>query len=99
MSGGTGRRVGAFFVSFLLLGACPRTKPGLSLGDGPGMFIGREIEKRILPLCDVPQICLGGQPIDDGNLTLTEEEKDELLKVEKMREFRLASSSHVRLWL
>ncbi len=37
MSGGTGRRVGAFFVSFLLLGACPRTKPGLSLGDGPGM--------------------------------------------------------------
>ncbi len=40
------------------------------------------IEKRIKPLCNVPQICLGGQPIDDGNLTLTEEEKDELLKKE-----------------
>ena len=50
------------------------------------MFIGREIEKRILPLCGVPQICLGGQPIDDGNLTLTEEEKDELLKKEPLAE-------------
>ncbi len=44
------------------------------------------IEKRMLPLCDVPQICLGGQPIDDGNLTLTEEEKKELLNKEPMAE-------------
>ncbi len=50
--------------------------------DAPNIFI----EKRILPLCDVPQICLGGQPIDDGNLTLTEEEKDELLKKEPQAE-------------
>lgn len=46
--------------------------------NAPNIFI----EKRMKPLCNVPQICLGGQPIDDGNLTLTEEEKDELLRVE-----------------
>jgi hypothetical protein len=37
------------------------------------------VEKRPKPLCGVPEIFLGGQPIDDGNLTLTEEEKDALL--------------------
>ena len=50
--------------------------------DAPDIFI----EKRMLPLCYVPQICLGGQPIDDGNLTLTEEEKNELLHKEPMAE-------------
>ena len=50
--------------------------------DAPNIFI----EKRMLPLCNVPQICLGGQPIDDGNLTLTEEEKDNLLKKEPLAE-------------
>ena len=40
------------------------------------------IEKRMKPLADVPEICLGGQAIDDGNLVLTLEEKDELLKKE-----------------
>ncbi len=43
--------------------------------DAPDVFI----EKRNIPLCDVPSICLGGQPIDDGNLTLTIEEKELLL--------------------
>lgn len=43
--------------------------------DAPNVFI----EKRTRPLCDVPSICLGGQPIDDGNLVLTIEEKEELL--------------------
>ncbi len=43
--------------------------------DAPDVFI----EKRNRPLCDVPSICLGGQPIDDGNLTLTNEEKENLL--------------------
>ena len=38
------------------------------------------IEKRMKPLADVPQICLGGQAIDDGNLVLTIQEKEELLK-------------------
>ena len=40
------------------------------------------IEKRMTPLCDVPSISLGGQPIDDGNLILTEEEYNELIKKE-----------------
>ncbi len=40
------------------------------------------IDKRMKPLCDVPEICLGGQPIDDGNLILTEKEKDLLLSTE-----------------
>ncbi|MCR4965333.1 MAG: N-6 DNA methylase [Bacteroidales bacterium] len=48
------------------------------LFDAPNVFI----EKRMLPLSNVPQICLGGQPIDDGNLILTEEEKNELLEKE-----------------
>lgn len=38
------------------------------------------VEKRTKPLADVPQICLGGQAIDDGNLVLTIQEKEELLK-------------------
>ena len=50
--------------------------------DAPNIFI----EKRMQPLCDVPQICLGGQPLDDGNLTLTEDEKDKLLKKEPFAE-------------
>ena len=50
--------------------------------DAPNTFI----DKRMHPISDVPQICLGGQPIDDGNLTLTEEEKDELLKKEPQAE-------------
>lgn len=38
--------------------------------DAPNIFI----EKRQKPICNVPQICLGGQPIDDGNFILTEQE-------------------------
>ena len=45
------------------------------LMDAPDVWI----EKRSKPICDVPEIFLGGQPIDDGNLILTEEEKDDLL--------------------
>lgn len=40
------------------------------------------IEKRMKPLANVPEICLGGQAIDDGNLIFTLEEKSELLKSE-----------------
>ena len=50
--------------------------------DAPSIFI----EKQMHPICDVPEICLGGQPIDDGNLILTEEEKEELLKAEPQAE-------------
>ena len=46
--------------------------------NAPNVFI----EKCMKPLCNVPSIALGGQPIDDGNLTLLEEEKDELLRNE-----------------
>lgn len=45
------------------------------LCDAPDVFIS----KRQHPICKVPEISLGGQPIDDGNLLLTEEEKDKLL--------------------
>ena len=48
--------------------------------DAPNVFI----EKRTQPLCDVPSICLGGQPIDDGNLILTIEEKEKLLAHEPL---------------
>ncbi|MCM1136696.1 MAG: hypothetical protein NC400_14120, partial [Clostridium sp.] len=44
------------------------------------------IERRTKPLCEVPEIFLGGQPIDDGNLILTCEEKDDLLKAEPQAE-------------
>ena len=46
--------------------------------DAPNIFI----DKRMTPLCDVPMIALGGQPIDDGNLVLTTEERDALLDIE-----------------
>lgn len=40
------------------------------------------IEKRSKPLCSVPSINLGGQAIDDGNLILTEEEQNNLIRKE-----------------
>ena len=40
------------------------------------------IEKRTKPISDVPEICLGGQAIDDGNLILTQNERDDLIKKE-----------------
>ena len=48
------------------------------LCDAPNVFV----EKRMHPICDVPEICLGGQPLDDGNLILTPEEKEALVKKE-----------------
>lgn len=48
------------------------------LMDAPDVFI----EKRMHPICEVPEICLGGQPIDDSNFILTEEEKNDLLQKE-----------------
>ena len=52
------------------------------LMDAPNVFI----EKRMHPICEVPEICLGGQPIDDSNFILTEEEKNELLQKEPQAE-------------
>ncbi|MDE5862427.1 MAG: methylase, partial [Ruminococcus sp.] len=40
------------------------------------------IDSRRTPLCDVPEMVRGSQPTDNGNLILTEEEKNEFLKAE-----------------
>lgn len=40
------------------------------------------IEAKSKPLCDVPVMLNGGKPAEGGNLILTVEEKDELLKAE-----------------
>lgn len=44
--------------------------------DAPTIFI----EKKSRPLCDVPEILKGSQPTDGGNLILSKEEKDSLIK-------------------
>ncbi len=45
------------------------------LVDAPDVFI----HSRQKPICDVPEIGIGSQPIDDGNYLFTEEEKAEFL--------------------
>ena len=40
------------------------------------------IESQSKPICDVPTLMNGGKPTEGGNLILTEEEKEELLKKE-----------------
>lgn len=40
------------------------------------------VENRSIPLCDVPTIGIGNQPIDDGNYLFTEDEMKEFIKVE-----------------
>ncbi len=52
------------------------------LVDADNVFI----EKRMKPICEVPEINLGGQAIDDGNLVFTTEEKDEFLQKEPQAE-------------
>ncbi|MEI7489147.1 MAG: DNA methyltransferase, partial [Chryseobacterium sp.] len=41
--------------------------------------INRFIPKRTKPICDVPEIKFGSQPIDDGNLILSMSEKNHLI--------------------
>lgn len=50
--------------------------------DAPTVFI----EKNSKPLCDVPPMIRGSSPIDDGNLLLTIEEKEEYLNKEPQGE-------------
>lgn len=52
------------------------------LVDAPDTIIVR----RTNPLCDVPEIHFGNQPIDGGHLIFTTEEKNELLKKEPAAE-------------
>ncbi len=44
------------------------------------------IDNRSKPLCHVPEMGMGNQPIDGGNYLFTEEEKDEFLKIEPAAE-------------
>ncbi len=48
------------------------------LVDAENVFI----DSRNSPLCDVPEIGMGNQPIDDGNYLFKEEEKEEFVKNE-----------------
>ena len=50
--------------------------------DAPDVFI----EKSSKPLCDVPPMIRGSSPIDDGNLLLTIEEKEDYIKKEPQGE-------------
>ena len=50
--------------------------------DAPNIFI----DKHPKPLCDVPLMIRGSSPIDDGNLLLTIEEKEEYIKNEPQGE-------------
>ena len=52
------------------------------LVDAPDIFI----ESRTKPLCGVPEIGMGNQPIDDGNYLFTEAEKADFLKKEPLAE-------------
>ena len=50
------------------------------LMDAPDVFVG----SRSLPLCDVPAIGIGNQPIDGGNYLFTDDEMQEFIKVEPL---------------
>ena len=59
------------------------------LMDGPDVFV----ENRKTPICDVPLISMGNQPIDGGNYLFTEEEKKTFVKNEPRAE------RYFRVWL
>ena len=59
------------------------------LVDAPNVFI----ESRKKPLCDVPEIGIGNQPIDGGNYLFTEEEMRTFIKKEPR------SEKYFRKWL
>ncbi|HOX91794.1 MAG TPA: N-6 DNA methylase, partial [Spirochaetales bacterium] len=52
------------------------------LVDAPNIFI----DARSKPLCNIPELSLGNQPIDGGHFLFTESEKDEFIKNEPMAE-------------
>lgn len=51
------------------------------------------IESRSKPLCAIPEMKIGNQPIDDGNYLFTEKEKTEFLQKEPMAE------KYFKVWL
>lgn len=40
------------------------------------------IDKKLNPICSVPKMCFGNMPLDGGNLLLTDEEKNDLIRRE-----------------
>jgi len=50
--------------------------------NGPDVLV----ESRNKPICDVPKIGMGNQPIDDGNYLFKPEEKEAFLKIEPKAE-------------
>ena len=48
------------------------------LVDAPNVFV----ESRSKPICDVPEIGMGNQPIDDGNYLFSDEEKSAFIEKE-----------------
>lgn len=52
------------------------------LFEGPNILV----ETHSKPLCDVPELKMGATPRDDGNLILTDEEKDTLLRTDPLAE-------------
>ena len=59
------------------------------LVDAPNIFV----KSRNKPLCDVPEISMGNQPIDDGNYLFTESEMLAFIKKEP------ASEKYFRKWI
>ena len=59
------------------------------LVDAPDVVL----EKRNKPISNIPSMCFGNQPIDGGNLILSEDEKNELLALEPL------AASFVRAFL
>ena len=51
------------------------------------------IESRTTPICQVPPIGMGNQPIDEGNYLFTEEEMQDFIKLEP------ASAKYFKKWL
>ncbi len=68
--------------------AIPAAHINAYLMDAPDIFI----ESRPKPLCDVPEIGMGNQPIDDGNYLFLPEEKEAFIKLEP------ASAKYFRPW-
>ncbi len=57
---------------------CQAANINAYLVDAPDVFI----ESRSKPLCDVPEIGIGNQPIDGGNYLFTKEEMEEFVRRE-----------------
>ena len=69
--------------------AVPASNINPYLVDAPSVVLAR----RTQPICDVPRIAMGNQPIDDGNYLFTTVERDAFIALEP------ASAQWFRRWL